>query len=205
MLTEHIIRSDAELCALYGEGSKAAMLKQVDFIHPHYRSFIEMSSNLIISSVGPDGLDASPRGDRAGFVVVEDDRKLLMPDRRGNNRVDTLHNLIADPRIGLLFLVPGIDESLRVNGTALISTDPKLMSRFETDTKLPRSVIIVQVEAAYFQCPRAAVRADLWNPAKFVPRSAWASNGTILADISGEAAYRERDTTRDAVVRATLY
>jgi uncharacterized protein len=127
------------------------MLKEVDFIHPHYRAFIEMSSYLIISSAGPGGLDASPRGDRAGFVVVEDDRKLLVPDRRGNNRVDTLHNLIADPRIGLLFLVPGIDESLRVNGTALISTDPKLLSRFEIDKKLPSSVTIVQVETAYFQ------------------------------------------------------
>jgi uncharacterized protein len=104
-----------------------------------------------------------------------------VPDRRGNNRVDTLHNLIADRRIGLLFLVPGIDESLRVNGTALISTDPKLLSRFEIDKKLPRSVTIVLVETAHFQCPRAAVRADLWNPRKFVPRSARASNGTIVA------------------------
>lgn len=205
MEAEHWIRSTAELIAVYGNGSKASLVKEIDFIHPHYRRFIEASSFMIIASAGPDGVDASPRGDPAGFVVVEHERQLLIPDRKGNNRVDTLHNIVNDPRIGLLFLIPGIEESLRVNGRARISLHPPLVDRFVFQAKAPRSVIVVDVEAVYFQCPRAAARADLWNPSKFVARSALPSNGTILADLSGEIDYRARDANRAAVVRSTLY
>lgn len=205
MEAEHWIRSTAELIAVYGNGSKASLVKEIDFIHPHYRRFIEASSFMIIASAGPDGIDASPRGDPAGFVVVEHERQLLIPDRKGNNRVDTLHNIVNDPRIGLLFLIPGIEESLRVNGRARISLNPALLDRFVFQAKAPRSVIVLDVEAVYFQCPRAAARADLWNPSKFVVRSALPSNGTILADLSGEIEYRARDANRAAVVRSTLY
>jgi PPOX class probable FMN-dependent enzyme len=205
MDTAHLIRSEAELAALYGEGSKASLVKEVDYVHPHYRKFIEASSYLIMASVGPEGMDASPRGDPASFVVVEDERTLLIPDRRGNNRVDTLHNLVADPRIGLLFLIPGIDECLRVNGRATISVAPALLSRFMMSNKPPRSVVVVHVETVYFQCPRASVRADLWSPSKFVPRSSLPSNGMILADLSNDQSYRDRDRTREETVRATLY
>jgi hypothetical protein len=200
-----IIRTSDELLALYGTGSKASLVKEVDYVHAHYRKFIEASPYVVISSVGPGGLDASPRGDPAGFVRVEDEHTLLMPDRKGNNRVDTLHNLVADPRIGLLFLIPGFPECLRVNGTAVVSVAPTLLSRFHVDGKPPRSVIVITVERVYFQCARASVRADLWNPAKHVDRSSLPSNGTILADLSGEQDYRARDATRDAVVKATLY
>jgi uncharacterized protein len=199
------IRSAADLAALYGTGSEASLAKEIDYVHPHYRRFIDASPYVIIASVGPDGMDASPRGGPAGFVIVENERTLLMPDRKGNNRVDTLRNLVADPRIGLLFLIPGIPECLRVNGTAAISVAPSLLSRFDMNGKPPRSVVVVAVEAVYFQCPRASVRADLWNPEKFVARSSLPSNGTILADLSGEQEYRARDATRDAVVRASLY
>ena len=153
----HIIRTDEDLTALYGTGSRASLEKEVDYIHPHYRDMIEASSFVIIASASEGRLDASPRGDPAGFVVVEDERTLLIPDRRGNNRVDTLHNLVADPRIALLFLIPGVNESLRVNGKAVM------------------------------------------------PRSALASNGTLLADLSGDREYHKRDATRDQTVRATLY
>ncbi|MBM3527975.1 MAG: pyridoxamine 5'-phosphate oxidase family protein [Alphaproteobacteria bacterium] len=200
-----LICSEADLGALYGTGSEASLVKEVGYVHPHYRKFIDASPYFIIASVGPGGMDASPRGDPAGFVIVEDERTLLIPDRRGNNRVDTLRNLVADPRIGLLFLIPGISECLRVNGKAAISVAPSLLSRFAMNGKPPRSVLVVAVKAVYFQCPRASVRADLWNPAKFVDRSSLPSNGTILADLSGDKQYRARDATRDVVVRTTLY
>ncbi|MCA6124619.1 pyridoxamine 5'-phosphate oxidase family protein [Bradyrhizobium sp. WSM 1704] len=201
----YFIRDEAGLVALYGHGSPASLVKEVDHVHPHYRAFIEASSYVILATSGAGGLDASPRGDPAGFVVVEDEHTLLIPDRRGNNRVDTLHNLVADPRIALLFLVPGIAESLRVNGKATISIEPTLLARFAMGDKPPRSVVIVDVETVYFQCPRAAVRADLWNPDRFLQRSALPSNGTILADLSKDQGYRERDHTREETVRATLY
>jgi PPOX class probable FMN-dependent enzyme len=202
----YIIRDEAALLALYGGGNAASMAKEIDHIHPHYRAFIEASSFVILASVGPDGLDASPRGDHAGFVAVADERTLLIPDRRGNNRVDTLHNLVIDPRIGLLFLIPGVGESLRVNGKATISVDPALLARFAIGDKPARSVIVIAVETVYYQCPRAAVRADLWNPEKFVARAALPSSGTILADLSANAlGGSEWDRTRDETVRATLY
>jgi len=202
----YIIRDEAALRALYGGGNAASMAKEIDHIHPHYRAFIEASSFVILASVGPDGLDASPRGDEAGFVVVQDARTLLIPDRRGNNRVDTLHNLVADPRLGLLFLIPGVGESLRVNGIATISVDPALLARFAIGDRPARSVIVVAVETVYYQCPRAAVRADLWNPDKFVARAALPSSGTILADLSNQQlGGADWDRTRDETVRATLY
>jgi PPOX class probable FMN-dependent enzyme len=201
----YLIRDEAALVALYGHGSPASLVKEVDHVHPHYRAFIEASNYVILATSGIRGMDASPRGDPKGFVVVEDERTLLIPDRRGNNRVDTLHNLVVDPRIGLLFLVPGIAESLRVNGRALISVEPSLLARFLMGDKPPRSVVIVKVESVYFQCPRAAVRADIWNPEKFSQRSVLPSNGTILADLSKDQSYRERDRTREETVRATLY
>jgi len=202
----YIIRDEAALQALYGGGNAASIAKEIDHIHPHYRAFIEASSFVILASVGPEGLDASPRGDEAGFVLVQDARTLLIPDRRGNNRVDTLHNLVADPQIGLLFLIPGVGESLRVNGTATISVEPALLARFAVGDKPARSVIVVAVETVYYQCPRAAVRADLWNPDKFVARAALPSSGTILADLSDQQlGGADWDRTRDETVRATLY
>jgi PPOX class probable FMN-dependent enzyme len=146
----YLIRDEAALLALYGHGSPASLVKEVDHIHPHYRAFIEASSYVILATSGPGGLDASPRGDPAGFVLVEDQHTLLIPDRRGNNRVDTLHNLVADPRIALLFLIPGIDESLRVNGTAAISVSPSLLARFSMGDKPPRSIVIVNVSCRDF-------------------------------------------------------
>jgi PPOX class probable FMN-dependent enzyme len=149
---KYLIRDEAALADLYGHGSRASLVKEVDHVHPHYRAFIEASSFVILATSGAKGLDALPRGDPAGFVVVKDEHTLLIPDRRGNNRVDTLHNLVADPRVGLLFLVPGAGESLRVNGTAAISTDPSLLAMFDMGNKPARSVVVVTVETVYFQC-----------------------------------------------------
>jgi uncharacterized protein len=175
-------------------------------VHPHYRAMIEASPFVVMATSGPDGLDVSPRGDPAGFVVVEDERTLLIPDRRGNNRCDSLNNLIDDPRIALLFMIPGVGETLRVNGQAEICVDPVLLERFPAQGKLPRSVIVVHVERVYFQCPKALVRSDLWNPAKHVERRSLPSSGTILADITrGRVGGAEYDKAYPERLKATIY
>ena len=199
--------TDAEaLRQLYGQPSDGAIAKEIDYVHPHYRAMIEASPFMVMATSGPDGLDVSPRGDPAGFVVVEDESTLLIPDRRGNNRADSLNNLIADPRIALLFLIPGVGETLRVNGRAEISIQPALLERFPAQGKLPRSVIVVHVERVYFQCPKALVRSDLWNPAKHVERRSLPSSGTILADISrGHLGGAEWDAAYPERLKATIY
>jgi PPOX class probable FMN-dependent enzyme len=191
---------------LYGEPSDAAIAKEIDYVHPHYRAMIEASPFMVMATSGPDGLDVSPRGDPPGFVVVADDRTLLIPDRRGNNRADSLNNLVADPRIALLFLIPGVGETLRVNGRAEISVDPAMLERFPAQGKLPRSVIVVHVERVYFQCPKALVRSDLWNPAKHIERRSLPSSGTILADITrGQVGGVEYDAAYPERLKATIY
>src|SRR3954453_17196028 len=125
-----VVTDTAALRALYGEPSEGAIAKEIDHVHPHYRAMIEASPFVIIATSGPEGLDVSPRGDPPGFVVVEDEHTLLIPDRRGNNRTDSLNNLMTDPRIALLFMIPGVGETLRVNGWAEISVDPALLERF---------------------------------------------------------------------------
>jgi len=183
----HLIRDIAALEALYGTPSAGAIAKEIDHIHAHYRAMIEASPFMVLATSGPEGLDASPRGDPAGFVQVIDDRTLAIPDRRGNNRVDSLRNIVRDPRVALLFLIPGVGETLRVNGQAVVSTDPALLARFPFRDTLPRSVIVVSVDRIYFQCSKALVRSELWNPGKHVARSSLPSTGTILADLSGGA------------------
>jgi hypothetical protein len=201
-----LLTDAAMLRELYGTPSDGANAKEIDYVHPHYRSMIEASPFMVMATSGPDGLDVSPRGDPAGFVVVQDERTLLIPDRRGNNRADSLSNLIADPRIALLFLIPGVGETLRVNGRAEISIDPVLLERFPAQGKLPRSVIVVHVERVYFQCPKALVRSDLWNPAKHVERRSLPSSGTILGDISrGRIGGPEWDAAYPERLKATIY
>ena len=175
-----------ELAALYGEPAEASIVKEVDWITPHYRALIEASPFAVLATSGPEGLDCSPRGDAPGFVRVHDERTLLLPDRRGNNRTDSLRNIIRDPRVALLFLIPGSGTTMRVNGRAHLSTDPDVLRSFAVDGKEPRSVIVIRVESAYFQCGRALVRSDLWNPEKFVPPTCLPTPGQILAALSDE-------------------
>ncbi len=202
----NLLTDAAALRALYGDPSEGAIAKEIDFVHPHYGAMIEASPFMVMATSGPDGLDVSPRGDPPGFVVVEDERTLLIPDRRGNNRADSLNNLIADPRIALLFLIPGVGETLRVNGRAEVSIDPALLERFPAQGKLPRSVIVVHVERVYFQCPKALVRSDLWNPAKHAERRSLPSTGTILADITrGRLGGQEYDAAYPERLKATIY
>jgi hypothetical protein len=191
---------------LYGQPSVGAIAKEIDHVHPHSRAMIEASPFVVIATSGPEGLDVSPRGDPAGFVAVQDEKTLLIPDRRGNNRADTLNNLVADPRVALLFLIPGVGETLRVNGRAEICVDPAVLARFPAQGKLPRSVIVVHVERVYFQCPKALVRSDLWNPAKHVERRSLPSTGTILAGITrGRLGGVEYDSAYPERLKATIY
>ena len=172
------------LHALSGEPAPPALVKEVDRITPHYRAFIEASPFAALATGGPEGLDCTPRGDLPGFVRVHDDKTLMLPDRRGNNRVDSLRNIVRDPRVALLFLIPGSGNTLRVNGRAHIATDPALLASFAIDGKAPRSVIVIGVEAVYFQCARAIIRSELWNPDKFVAAASLPSAGQILAALS---------------------
>lgn len=202
---DHLIRDAAALEALYGTPGEASIVKEVDYVHPHYAAFIRAAPLAVLATGGPQGLDASPRGDPAGFVHIEDDRTLLLPDRRGNNRMDSLRNILADPRVALLFLVPGINETLRVNGRAEISVDPALLERFALGGRAARSVLVVRVETVYFQCSRALVRADLWNPERRLPRSALPSTGTMLAALGASFDAAQYDRELAPRVQASLY
>jgi uncharacterized protein len=178
------ITSLEELEALYGVPAEASMVKEVDHVTPHYQAFIEASPFAVVATSGPEGLDCSPRGDRPGFVRVADPRTLLLPDRRGNNRVDSLRNIVRDPRVSLLFLIPGVTNTLRVIGRALLSTEPDLLASFTVEGQAPRSVIVVSVESVYFQCARALIRSELWNPANYVEPSCLPTPGQILAALT---------------------
>ena len=181
---ENRIADVATLERLYGAPSGPAVEKELDHIHPHYRTLIEASPFVVLATSGPEGLDTSPRGDHPGFVAVEDEKTVLIPDRRGNNRVDSLRNIISNPHVALLFLIPGVGETLRVNGRAAISTAPALLERFSVDGRLPRSVIVVRVDTVFFQCSRAVWRAKLWDSEQQIDRKTLPSLGTILQDIS---------------------
>jgi PPOX class probable FMN-dependent enzyme len=202
----HLITSLTDLEALYGEPLEASIAKETDRVVPVYRALIEASPFATLATRGPEGLDCSPRGDGPGFVRVADEKTLLLPDRRGNNRLDSLRNIVRDPQVALLFLIPGVGETLRVNGRAAISTDPDLLDSFAADGKVPRTVVVIAVETVYFQCSRAVVRSDLWNPDKRVDRKSLPSAGQILAAVSenrvGGEAYDQGLAER---VKATLY
>ncbi|MFI5029187.1 MAG: pyridoxamine 5'-phosphate oxidase family protein [Reyranellales bacterium] len=182
----HVITSVAELEAIYGIPSEASTVKEVDWLTPHYRAYIDASPFMALATSGPEGLDCSPRGDKPGFVRVHDDKTLMLPDRRGNNRVDSLRNIVRDPRVGLLFLIPGAGNTLRVNGRAHLSVDPQLLESFAVDDKAPRSVTVITVDTVYFQCARALVRSELWNPERHVDPRSLPSAGEILAALSDD-------------------
>lgn len=181
----HAVDSLPQLEALFGVPAEAALKKEATYLHPLYRSLIAASPFAVLATSGPGGLDASPRGDPPGFVVVEDETTLLLPERRGNNRIDSLRNIVADPRVALLFLIPGIGETLRVNGRARISVAPELLVRFAVDGKAPKCVIRIEVEVVYFQCARAIQRSRLWSaPPADAPREV-PTPGAILEALSG--------------------
>lgn len=200
------IRTLDELEALYSPPVPTAVAKEIDHLTELHRAYVEASPFVLVATSGRDGVDCSPRGDAPGFVRVVDERTLLMPDRRGNNRLDTLRNLVVDPRVGLLFLVPGVGVTLRVNGTAEISTDVELRESFAVGDKVPATVIIVATASVYTQCPKALMRSHLWDSARHRDSSELPSVGDIMEVITagvfdGKAyddAYPER-------LRETIY
>lgn len=202
-----VITSIDELEALYTPAPVAAStVKVAHRMTPHYRRLIEASPFAALATIGPEGVDCSPRGDQPGFVRVHDDRTLMMPDRRGNNRIDSLRNIVEDPRVALLFLVPGIGETLRVNGTARISVEPALLARFAVNGQLPRTVLEITVASVYFQCSRAVIRAGLWDVTRQIERSALPTAGGVFkricpSKVDGDA----YDKALSGRIASTLY
>ena len=198
-MTNHLVTTMAELEAMYAQPMETSLLKELDHIGPHYRALIEASPFVALATSGPEGLDCSPRGDK-------DERTLLIPDRRGNNRIDTLRNIVRDPRVALLFLIPGVSETMRVNGRAAISTDPELLESFKVDGKVPRCVIVVTIERAYFQCAKAIVRSKLWDPATRIERGKLPSTGAMVAALTkGKVDAETYDREAPARIKAQLY
>jgi len=201
-----MITTVEELEAIYGQPVSASLVKETDYITPEYRTLIEASPFVALASSGPEGLDCTPRGDKPGFVRVHDEKTLMMPDRRGNNRIDTLKNIVRDPRVALLFVIPGFLTSFRVNGSAHISVDEDLLKSFEMDGKPPRSVIVINVKAAYFQCGRAMIRSQLWDSQTHIdPKSLPSAGDMIAAGSNGKQGGKSYDKTWAGRANKTLW
>ena len=197
-----IITTIEQLEALYGHPGETSTVKEADWITPQYRALMDASPFVALATAGPEGLDCSPRGDAGQAVRIVDDRTVMMPDRRGNNRCDSLRNIVRDPRVALLFLIPGSGTTLRLYGTAQLSIDPELLTSFAVKGQAPRSVIVIALERVYFQCARAIVRSDMWNAERHVDPAALPTPGDILAVMSqarvGGQAYDEEWPERAA-------
>jgi PPOX class probable FMN-dependent enzyme len=204
--TNHLVTSIEGLERIYGEVYPPSFAKETDRITPAYRALIEAAPFFALASSGPGGLDCSPRGDPNGFVRVADEKTLLIPDRRGNNRIDTLRNIVHDPRVALLFLIPGCSETIRVMGRASISADPALAQQFVMEGKAPRTVLVVAVETVFYQCAKAIVRSKLWDASRHVDRRSLPTAGAILAELTdGKLGGAEHDRTAPERLKATIY
>ena len=205
--SSHVISTLAELEALYPEAVyPPAKFKETDRITKAYRALVEASPFCTMATSGRNGLDCSPRGDPKGFVRVLDDKTVAVPDRRGNNRIDSLRNLVEDPRVALLFLIPGVSETLRIMGRATISTDPELCASFTIQGKSPRTVLVIAVDQVFFQCAKAIVRSKLWDPKTQVERASLPTAGVILAEITeGKLGGPEHDRLAPERMKATIY
>lgn len=203
---DHLITTMDQLESLYGEKLPTSIIKEIDHISEGYRKLIEAAPFIAVATSGPEGLDCSPKGDAAGFVRILNDRTLAIPDRPGNNRIDGFRNIVGDPRIALLFLIPGIGETLRVNGRAAISVDPELMQSFAVGGKLPRCVLVVHIESIFFHCSKAIVRSKLWDEATKIDRKSLPSTGTIISELSqGKLGGETYDREAPERIKAQLY
>jgi PPOX class probable FMN-dependent enzyme len=203
---DHLVTSIDQLERIYGEPYGPSIANVSDRITAHYRAFIEAAPFFALASGGPEGFDCSPRGDAPGFVRVHDETTLLVPDRLGNNRIDSLRNILQDPRVALLFLIPGCGETIRVIGRAGISIDPALAQSFVVNGKTPRAVLIVSVDRIYYQCSKAIVRSKLWDASRHVDRKSLPSAGMILAELTdGKLGGEAHDRAAPERIKATLY
>ena len=178
------IENVEQLEAIYGFPGETSTIKVTSSLTSDYRAFVAASPFLALATSGPEGLDCSPRGDLHEVVRIVDDTTLHLPDRRGNNRIDSLRNIVRDPRVALLFLLPGSGNTLRINGAASVSIDEQLLESFSIEGKRPRSVVVIRIHEVYFQCARAIVRSDLWNPDRFIDTGSVPTAGQILANLS---------------------
>ncbi len=199
------ITSKQELRAFFGEPGERARKKEIAQLDVHCRNFIALSPFLVIGSARPDGTDVSPKGDAPGFVAVLDDKTLVIPDRPGNNRVDTMQNILESPHVGLIFFVPGIKETLRVNGRASITIDPELLGPLAVKGKVPRTGLVVKVDEAFLHCPKALIRSDLWNPEAHAPPGSFPSIGQVIADQIGIKVTPEDEKAHRQQQLDTLY
>ncbi len=179
-----VVRTVEGLERIYGAVGEASTAKVADHITPQYRRFIDVAPSLALATSGPDGLDCSPRGDRSGFVGIADPRTLLLPDRRGNNRIDVLRNVVRDPRVGLMFLIPSIGNAMRVNGRAHLKDDPALLRSLAVEGRPPRTVMVIRVVEVSFQCARALIRSGLWRADGHIDPRTLPTPGQILAEMS---------------------
>ncbi len=202
-----IVEDIREIREIYGVPMERTIKKQLPRLEKHSRAFIAMSPFIVMATCDAEGrCDASPKGDDPGFVTVIDDETLLIPDRLGNNRVDSIGNILQHPRVGLIFFVPGIRETLRVNGRAQITTDPELLRPTVVNGKLPRSGILVTADEVYFHCGKALIRSDLWNPEKHVARTDFPSLGIVIADQIGQRVEpKEAERMTEDSYRTRLY
>jgi uncharacterized protein len=203
---DHLVTTMEQLEALYGERMPTSIIKEIDYISDGYRKLIEAAPFVAVTTAGPEGLDCSPKGDAPGFVRILDDKTLAIPDRPGNNRLDGFRNIVRDPRIALLFLIPGVGETLRVNGRASISVEPALMQSFAVNGKLPRCVLIVHIDSIYFHCAKAIMRSKLWDEGTKVDRKSLPSTGAIVAELSqGKLGGEKYDREAPERNKAMLY
>ena len=206
MSERDLVTSVEQLESLYGERLPTSVVKEIDHINPGYRKLIEAAPFVVVATSGPGGLDCSPKGDAPGFVRVVDEKTLMIPDRPGNNRLDGFHNLMSDPRVALLFIIPGVGETFRVNGRAKLSVDPALRESFAVNGKPARAVMIVTVETAYFHCSKALVRSKMWDPAAQIPRTSLPSTGTIIAELTeGKFGGEKYDKEAPEKIKSQLY
>jgi len=204
--TDHLITTIEQLEAIYGKPQGASVVKEVGRIAPAYRKMIEASPFVAIATGNDGGFDCSPKGDAPGFVRVLDDKTLAIPDRPGNNRIDGYRNVVRNPHVALLFLIPGVGKTLRVNGRASISVEPELMQSFAVNGKLPRTVMVVAVASVFFHCSRAIVRSRLWDEASKIDRKSLPSTGSMIAEVSaGQLGGEAYDRALPERVRNSLY
>jgi uncharacterized protein len=199
------IHTLADLEALYGPANPTSLLKETAHLTPAYRQWLEAAPFFALATSGPKGLDCSPRGDTTGALLILDDRTLAIPDRRGNNRLDSLRNIIGDPRVGLLFMIPGINETLRINGRAVLSTSPELIGQFVVNGQSPKSVIVVAIEAVYFQCARALARSKLWDTGAHVDAQHVPKPGQMVQSVLPDFDGKTYDASLAERQAATLY
>jgi hypothetical protein len=174
------IEDVSQLEAIYGAPGQASLIKVADRLTDEYRALIESSPFFALATAGPEGLDCSPRGELGGAFVIHDEKTIIIPDRRGNNRIDSLRNIVRNPEIAMLFLIPGSLTTIRLNGTAMVTTDDELLQSLEREGKTPRSAVVVTLREIYTQCGRAVLRAGLWDPATYVDPKAIPSPGDVL-------------------------